>query len=350
MRIALLDRRFGTYGGHNKNNWNVLYGVSGMDARGRENTFSIIDAFGEVMTGPLELGTDYKIVRSYDLIFLRIRAKRELDVVRSIRKICKNSILIGYCDEWVGFKTLTPSSWLTKISRTLDAITCGFGKRYEEMAFQLMGIKNYYHLPYAGPIEYWQKWFKPKEKRENAIAGMWHIRSFLQQGRGNPAHTITLKTLYELQKRHGVDCWFFLNFDGKKLETKIRKTAKKIGLKVELLNHMSNKDFNERMSRAMVFMEEYQCPNYSRATVVSAAVGTPQVGTDMNEPSKICFPDLTVKHGEWNRWLNLGSELLTNDGFWKVQSLSGVKNVSEFSYGAFKKRVETLYNELREKQ
>lgn len=147
-----------------------------------------------------------------------------------------------------------------------------------------------------------------------------------------------------------MECYFFLNFDGHKSKEAIQDYADTLELDVKLLEHMSNTAFHETMADMLFFVEEYQCPSFSRATVVSAAVGTPQLGTDMNEPAIGCFPDLTIKHGDWGRWYELASKLIDDPKFWAEQRDIGVRNCSYYWYPAFKERLMTLYSKLREKR
>jgi hypothetical protein len=307
-----------------------------------------MNTFDEVMTGPLDKHADYNILKDYDLVYLRIRGNDEPNYIKNLRVTCPDSILIGYTDEWVNFRNFPLNTWIYHASLYLDAITCGFGEPHERKAFQMMGIKNYYHLPYAGPIKKWAKWYKPLEEKEFAIAGMWHMRSIKEQGRGDRVHSMTLKIFKEIQNRTGCNCYFFLNFDGHKTLNAIRSYAINLGLKCKFLKHMSNSDFNEKMASVRVFFEEYQCPAYSRATVVSAAVGTPQVGNDMNEPSQGCFPDLTSKFGDWSKNRDDIYRLMTDDKFWIQQSVEGQNNCEYYYYPAYQKRLLDLYNHLKQ--
>jgi len=353
MKTALLDRRFGSHDPRKTaDTWILRHGVDwdNPNQTGQGNTFALIDTFGEVMTGPLEISANYDIIKGYDLIYCRVRGAAAVEALRKLRMTCRDSIIILYSDEWVGFSNFTPNTWLTRASKYVDAVTCGFGPKYEAEAFRQMGINNYWHCPYGSAVNHWRKYGpQPREERENVVAGMWHIRSFMQQGRGDRQHSVTLRVLRALQERHGVDCWFFLNFDGWKLEKAIRNYADGIGLKVELLKHMPNNEFNKRMASAILFFEEYPCPAYSRATVVSAAVGTPQISTDMNEPSLGCFPDLTVDYGDWGRVLHLADKLITDEAFWKEQRDKGLTNVDYYWYPALRTRIMNLYNHLRKK-
>lgn len=357
MKIALLDKRLGTHGGHEANTWRQLKGVDITNNAyfGAENTFAIMEAVGELTGGPLEEGTDYSVLEDYDLIYVRLRGNiygPEDGHLRmeELRKAVPHPIIIAYCDEWVNHIDWTPKTWVGKAAKFADAITCGFGPKYEGKAFRKMGITNYYHLPYAGPVNHWKNWFKPRIKKKFVVAGMWHIRSFLQQGRGDAVHTRTLEIFKYLQNRHDMECWFFLNFDGWKSKELIQESADQRGLKIKLLEHMSNTAFHETMADALIFIEEYPCPSFSRATVVSAAVGTPQIGTDMNEPSIGCFPDLTINYGDWKRWRTLADRLIEDEDFWVEQRDAGFKNCNYYWYPAFKQRLIDLYNELKEKR
>jgi len=355
MKTALLDRRFGTHGGSGKtaNNWLVRRGKLWDNPThiGQGNTFSFIDTFGDVMTGPIEYGTDYSILKDYDLVYLRIRDGSELGPITNLRRTCPEPILIGYCDEWINNYGLTPMSWIAHVAIQLDAITCGFGYPYEKRAFDSMGINNYYHIPYSSDVMHWKKWGpKPLEDKDFLTAGMWHMRSFLAQGRGDRIHGLTMRTMKKLQDKHGIECCFFLNFDGWKLEDSIRSYCNHIGLEIDLLKHMHNYEFNEKLSSCLLFFEEYPCPAHSRATVVSAAVGTPQISTDMNEPSTHCFPDLTVRFGEWGEVEQLANRLITDEEFWTEQRDAGLKNCEYYWYPAFKERIMSLYTELKNKR
>lgn len=346
MKAVLLDRRLGSHGGHDPQRWLIRQSaeIKHKGGKGHENTFAFIDAFGEVMTGSLETVTDYTPIKDYDLIYVRMRQYTGLNGLKKLRNTCKNSIIVLYIDEWVNFINFTPNTWISKASKYVDAVTSGFGAEYEKEAFRNMGVKNYYHLPYAGPTNYWKTWFRPREEKEFAVVGMWHIRSCMQQGRGDRIHSQTLRTLRYLQNKHGIECWFFLNFDGWKAEEEIKKYIGNSDIK--LLRHMPNFAFNEKMASALLFIEEYPCPCFSRGTVVSAAVGTPQVGNDMNEPSTRCFPDLTVKFGNWEEWTNLADRLITDEKFWTEQRDQGFKNVDYYNSHGFKERMLELYKKL----
>lgn len=354
MKVALLDRRFGTSEGVNpdrRNNWSIRHGMPEWYSNysGNGNTFSFMDAFGEIMTGPSESGTDYTPLIDYDLVYIRARGPAEISSTADLNETCPKPVKIVYTDEWINQRSFDTSSWITEISKNVDAVTCGFGEPYEKEAFAQLGIDNYYHCPYGGDIHSWSKWYKPMEEREHAVAGMWHMRSFKEQGRGTKIHRRTLDTLRTLQHKFGVKCYFFLNFDGWKLETEIQQYTNAIGLEVELLKHMPNNEYNEKMASVRLFLEEYPCPAYSRATVVSAAVGTPQVGNDMNEPATGCFPDLTPKYGDWNTWNQLAGRLISDDEFWLEQSEAGRENAWYYYYPAVKERLLALYNKLKDR-
>jgi len=355
MKTALLDRRFGTHGGSGKtaDSWSTRHGID-WDNRsytGQGNTFAFIDAFGEVMTGPIEAGTDYSVLKDYDLVYLRIRGGNELEPITNLRETCPNTILIGYTDEYTGFYGLTPNSWISNISKQLDAMTCGFGQKYEKYVFDLMGVDNYHSCPYASDVQHWKQWGpKPREEKNFEIAGMWHIRSYMAQGRGDRLHTRTMKVFKEIQNKHGIKCSFFLNFDGWKLEEQIRAYCNSIGLEVDLIKHIPNSEFNEKLSSSLLFFEEYPSPAHSRATVVSAAVGTPQLSTELNEPSTHCFPDLTVEYGDWNKIIRLSDKLITDEDFWTEQRDMGLEKCEYYWYPAFKERIMKLYTELKNKR
>ena len=173
------------------------------------------------------------------------------------------------------------------------------------------------------------------------------MRASKEQGRGDKVHSDTIKLMSRLQREFGVKCYFFLNFDGWKMEEAILRYAKRYDLDIKLLKHMNNEEFNDKMASPLLFFEEYPCPAFSRATVVSAAVGTPQISTDMNEPSTMCFPDLTVPHGDMKKVYQLAKRLITDKDFWQEQSDAGVKNCEYYYYPALKERILNLYNKLR---
>ena len=156
MKVALLDRRFGTSEGVNpdrRNNWSIRHGMPewfNIGYSGNGNTFSFMDAFQEIMTGPSESGTDYTPLKDYDLVYIRARGADEIESTRVLRETCPDPIIIVYTDEWVNFKWFRPDSWITAISKNVDAVTCGFGEPYEKQAFGLMGVNNYHHCPYGG--------------------------------------------------------------------------------------------------------------------------------------------------------------------------------------------------------
>ena len=351
-KVALLERRFGSHDPrHSKTNWQIRYGVKWYDKDliGQGNTFAFIDAFGEVMTGPLEPDMDYSPVKDYDLIYVRIRAPPCVVGVKQLREQCPDPVIIVYTDELANenIKNLCHGGWLYDASKCVDAITCGFPEKYDRPKFEKMGITNYVFCPYASSVYHWLNWWKDYEDKKNVVSGMWHIRSFMAGGCGDRIHSRTLKIMKYLQTNYDVECRFFLNFDGWKLETQIKKFAESNGLEVELVRHVDNNVFNNMMAESKIFIEEYQCPNYSRATVVSASVGTPQVGTDMNTPSNVLFPETTVPHGDWDGFVERCERLLTDDEFYNDVQAKALKRSSYFYYPRFRGRVLRMYNMIR---
>ena len=352
IKIALLDRRFGSESGNIPNSWIIKKTNSNVSecARG-ENTFALIDAFGETMTGSIEMETEYNDLTEYDAIYMRVRNPvEELNAIKKIRETCPKTVMIAYTDEWVNFNTIEKMQKykFKELSETVDAVVCGFGLNYSQEIFDKLEIKNYYHSPYAGDVGYWKQWYRPYSRKSNYIVGMWHLRSIFGQGRGDVQHETTFKVMNHLQKRFDVDCKFFLNFDGWKYEGIIREKMKELGINCELIKHIPNDaDFNEVLSKARLFIEEYPSPSYSRATVVSACVGTPQISTYLNDPSRVCFPNLTVNYGETEKMYGLGRKLLENEQFNKKQVKIAQTNVEYYNYPQYKNRIIQLVNKLR---
>lgn len=153
-----------------------------------------------------------------------------------------------------------------------------------------------------------------------------------------------------MQDEFGVQCKFFTNFDGRNFISVLKDEIDNQGVDCELIPHVDSSEFRETMSESKVFFEEYLCPSFSRATVVSAAVGTPSISTDMNEPSTGCFPDLTFQYPNKLQALKLGRKLLDDNDFWKQQSKTGYDNSEYYYYPAFKERLMNLYEELLNKR
>jgi len=371
MKVALLDRRFA----HSRQDLPEKFSVKPRikwnepTQNGNENTFAVIDTFDDVLTGPLRQGTDYTILQDYDLIYLRIRELRsrevlklhekgqfvemvEIEPIMDLRKTCPNSIIVGYTDEYVGVSRIDHSmlDGLKKMAQYLDAIVCGFGRDYQADLFSQLGIENYYHLPYAGDVYHWKKYYKPPEEKEYRVSGMWHIRSYSGQGRGDRNHTTTFSIMKKLQDNHGIKCRFYLNFDGWKLEDALRGHISRLGLNCELMQHMGSDEFYNSMASDLIFIEEYPAPAYSRATVVSAAVGTPSISNYLNDPSRVCFPELTVEWDEKNKMVRLAEKLINDKLFYKQQAEAGFNNSEYYYYPAHKERVLELYDILREKK
>ena len=348
IKVALLDRRFGTHGGYDRTHFTVRRGIKlYSDQCGMGNTFSFIDAFGEVMTGPLEMGTDYSILKDYDLVYLRIRNARCAEATKQLRHQCPKPVIVGYSDELANdsLNSITATHWIHTASLNTDVTCSSFPEKYDRPKHERAGVINWRCFPFAGDIHYWKKFYR--EKKESIVAGMFHMRSFLRGGVGDRIHSQTLQLMKRLQDKHGVQCRFFLNFDGHKQLDLIEPYVKKLGLDVELVKHVSNVDFQNMLAECSVFVEEYQCPNNSRATMVSAAVGTPQVGTDMNTASNICFPDTTIIHGEWNDFYVKAEKLLINPTFHRMVQEKALNNSNYYYYDSFRERMMKLYNELK---
>jgi len=357
IKVALLDRRIGEHGGQKKPYWKVLFGKDWKNNQmfGQENTFAFIDAFAEgnkkgVLCGALEVGEDYNKLKDYDLIYLRIRKPVCGEATIQLREQCPKPVIIGYTDELVNTKInahLWKSfKWLEATSRYCDVLTSSFPEKYERPKYEALGVKNWRFCPYAGDVKWWNNYYKPLEEKEHEVSGMYHIRSHLEGGYGDQAHTQTFKAMKNLQDKYDVKCRFFLNFDGWKLIPKMEKVANQLGLEVNLTKHTgSHLAFNQLMAKTKVFMEEYQSPAYSRATLVSAAVGTPQVGTDFNTPSNVCFPDTTATHGDWSSWVGSAERLLTDDRFYKDVQQKGINRMEYFYYNQFRERLMKLYEE-----
>ena len=120
-----------------------------------------------------------------------------------------------------------------------------------------------------------------------------------------------------------------------------------MNLNCEFLTHSHNEEFMDIMSRSKLFIEEYPSPAFSRATPVSAAVGTPSISTYYNEPSTKCFPDLTIDYEEWNTSIDIGSKLLGDKTFWKQQAKYGYDTCNYYWYPAHRDRIIQLVNTLR---
>jgi len=296
------------------------------------------------MTGPLEPDVDYSIVKDYDLIYLRVRGPKDDIGVKQLREQCPNPVIIGYSDELVNenIDRIRPhQGWLYEASKHIDVLTCSFPEKYDRPKFEKLGVTNYEFCPYASSIYSWLGWWKDYEDKKPIVSGMWHIRSYLAGGCGDRIHSRTLKIMKYLQTKYNVECRFFLNFDGWKMETQIKKFADSNGLNVELVRHVDNNIFNEMLAESKIFIEEYQCPNYSRATVVSASVGTCQVGTDMNTPSNVLFKETTSIHGDWGDFTKKAEKLLTDEQFYRETQAKALYNLSLFYYPELKKRITT---------
>ena len=349
MKVALLDRRYGTHGGHSPNNWVIRNASPDLGDIGRgENTYSIIDAFGSVMSGSVENGSNFNDLTEYDAIIMRVRYPiGETPHIRRLREACPKPKLIAYTDEWVNYKTEDlHKHGFKELSENVDAIVCGFGKEYQQEIFEGMGITNYHHLAYGGDVSFWKKFYRPFSKKSNYIVGMWHLRSIIGQGAGDLRHTDTFDALQHICKENGVKAKFFLNYDGAKHINFIRDYLNRISFDCELIKHVSNTEFNEIMSKAKLFYEEYPTPAYSRATVVSACVGTPSISNYLNDPSRICFPDLTVENKDIDGVKRLGDKLLSDKIFWKDQAKQGRNNVEYYNYHALKDRIIQLVNTI----
>jgi len=348
VKVALLDRRFGTHGGHDRTYWLVRKGVEwyNKDQTGSGNTFAFIDTFGDVMTGPLESGTDYRILQDYDLAFLRARGYDCMLATKQLRETCPNLVIICYTDELVNesINDIRPRrGWIYEISQYVDRVVCSFPAKYDKPKFDKLGATNYEYCPYAGDVHHWKQWYT--ETKQNIVAGMFHLRSFMRGGCGTYEHQTTFGILRRLQKKYGVKIRFFLNFDGHKAVPRIRQFVG--DLNVELVQHVHSPAFNTMLAETKVFIEEYQAPNYARSTVVSACVGTPQVGTDMNTPSNVLFPETTVPHGDWDGFVERCERLLTDDEFYKDVQAKALKRSSYFYYPRFRGRVLRMYNMIR---
>ena len=348
LKVALLERRFGSHDPrHSKNEWRIRSGVEwyNNDQVGQGNTFAFIDAFGDVMTGPLESGSDYSVVKDYDLLYVRLRDHNCAKEVKQLRETCPNPVIIAYSDELVGSHINDlryHDSWMYDASLYVDVLTSSFPAKYDRPKHEKLGITNWQHLPYAGDVNHWKQWYN--SNKHNIVAGMWHIRSFMRGGCGTPEHQQTFDIMRQLRNRFGVELRFFLNFDGHKVVPRIRKY---IGnLEVELVPHMNNPEFNTLLAETKVFLEEYQCPNYARSTVVSACVGTPQVGTDMNTPSNILFPETTVTHNDWGGFIARCERLLTDQQFYNDVQARALKRSSYFYYPRFRGRILRMYNKI----
>jgi len=350
LKVALIDRRNGVHGGNTPNNWNIRkWANTTGNLQGGENTYALIAAFGEVMMGMCEAGTDFQPLTEYDIIYMRMRnPNEELPHIKRMRETCPKPKIIIYTDEWVNFKTedLAKKQKWKEVADTVDAITCGFGKKYTEEIFKGLDINNFYHLPYAGDVRFWKTKYKPYSKKGNYITGMWHLRSFFGQGTGDLKHTDTFNVLQHLCKTHGVGAKFFLNFDGRKHVNHIREYLNKISFKCELITHVSNAEFDEIMSKSLLFYEEYPTPAYSRATVVSACVGTPSISNYLNDPSRVCFPELTVNNKDINAVKRIGDKLLSDAGYWKEQAKYGREAVEYYNYPAYRDRIIQLVDTL----
>jgi len=356
MKMALIERRFGTHDPRNtKDNWKIKRGVPwyNPDYSGNGNTFSFIDAFGEVMTGPLEDGVNYSIVKDYDLLYVRLRGPKCAEAVKQLREQCPTPVIIAYTDELVNNSIndlCFRKSWIYDASLHVDVVTSSFPEKYERPKHEKIGLTNWEYCPYGSDVMSWRKWYKPLKEKDFIVAGMWHIRSYMRGGVGTREHIESLEILDDMQKQFGVKCRFFLNFDGHKVEQLIERYAENIALDVELIRHVPNNEFYEMLSKTKVFFEEYQCPCYSRATVVSASVGTPQVGTDMNTPSNVCFPDTTVTHGDWSGFREKIKLLLSDDKFYVATQEKALLMSKYFYYPSLKERLMKLYNECLEKR
>lgn len=360
LKVCLLDRRFGKHGGSGKTKpyWVKKHGKDWKNKQhfGQENTFAFVDAFDTndgVLCGAIEKGEDYTRLKDFDILYLRIRGPEGVVAIKRMREQCHRPVIIGYCDELVNWR-IPPDfnhvQWIAEVSKYVDVLTSSFPEKYERPKHEALGITNWEFCPYAGDVLWWRNYYQEQKERE--ISGMWHIRSFMRGGFGDVLHSQTFKTMKYLQDEYNVKCRFFLNFDGWKSLPLIEPYVKHLGLEVELTKHTGSQDiFNKLMANTRVFMEEYQSPAYSRATVVSAAVGTPQVGTDMNTPSNILFPELTVQHGDWDGFREKVELLLTNDSFYRDIQAKGLYRTSYFYYEQFKERILKLYekclNELR---
>jgi len=349
MKTALLDRRFGTHDSRNTiDNWKVKKGAEWYSEQtGQGNTYAFIDAFGEVMVGPLEKGANYSILKDYDLIYARLRASPCAEAIKQLREECPDPVIIGYSDELVNanINYLGGYTWLCEASKHMDVLTSSFPEKYERPKHEKLGIKNWMFCPYGSSVNSWKRYYN--EDKKNMVAGMWHIRSFMRGGCGDKIHSRTFQIMKNLQDEYGVECIFFLNFDGWKLIPQITPYVEGIGLEVELVKHLPNSEFNARLAECKVFMEEYQCPNYSRATVVSASVGTPQVGTDMNTPSNVLFPDTTSIHNDWETYQKMAERLLTDKQFYKRVQTQSLNNSEYFYYNKLKERILKLYRKYK---
>jgi len=341
MRTALLDRRFGTHGGHPKNSWKEETLSKGL---GSGNSFTFIDAFSPSMTGSLEVGVDYSPLVDYDLVYMRVRDGNCVKAMKELMEQCPNLVIIAYSDELSNYNInkMDGASWLYEASFYCDVMTSGFPKKYDRSKHERLGILNWVFCPFGGYVEEWQKLSK-KRNVKNLVSGMLHLRSFMDGGSGDKIHSRTFKVMKKLQDKHGVDCRFFLNFDGHKLLPEIEPYIKKLGLNVELVKFVPNAQFYRMLGESKVFMEEFQCPNCSRASMVAGAMGVAHVGTDMNTPSNICFPDTTVEHGDWEAFYRVAEKLLIDNGFRKTVEDRAILNSYYFGFEAFKSRLIKLY-------
>jgi hypothetical protein len=344
LKVALLDRRFGTHGGKPKNTWKLA-----VNQTGEGNTFAYLGAFSRVMTGSIERGTDYSILKDYDLVVLRVRdPKNELVPIQDLRNNT-SAVILAYCDEWVNYDNEQMIiQKFPELSETVNAVICGFGKHYQEDAFKDIGVTNFHSLPYASDIDVWRKYFTPLERRKgNYITGMYHIRSHIGRGKGDKIHTKTLDALAWAQREYSVECKMFLNYDGHCVLNDMEQYASRIGLRCEFLPHMHNDEFYKIMSQSMLFIEEYPTPAHSRATVVAACTGTPQISTYYNEPSRLCYPDSTIHYDDWNEYKYHVDRLLTDDDYWTYISDMAFVLSHHYSYWALKDRVIELYDRLK---
>lgn len=351
MKVALLDRRFGTHDERNTiENWKIKKGIEWYtNQSGQGNTYAFIDAFGKVTTGPLEVGADYSRLKDFDLLYLRIRSSPCAKATKQLRETCSKPVIIGYSDELVGanINNMSGYEWLREASEHVDVMTSSFPEKYDRPKHEGLGIKNWMFCPYGSDVYHWNEWAKPLSEKKNIVSGMWHIRSFMRGGYGDRLHSRTFLVMKSLQEKFGVECRFFLNFDGWKQESKIREYTNSLRLNVELVKHVPNSQFNSMLAESKIFMEEYQCPNYSRATVVSASVGTPQIGTDMNTPSNKLFPEVTTTHGDWDIFLQFAERLLVDKQFYLDVQRKGLERTEYFYYPALRERILKLYNKYK---
>lgn len=354
-----MDRRFGTQAGIPPERWfHIRRGAEyyNWDYSGSGNTFSFVDAFGEVMAAPLQAGVDFSQLKDYDLLYLRVRDHDCAKAVKELRKQCPEPVIISYSDELANArmpdKSHNPTplwryygEWLPVVAKNSDRLVSSFPDKYDRPKHEALGITNWESCPFAGDIYGWSKYREMNIEKKNVISGMFHLRSYMEGGYGDRKHSMTLNAMRKIQNRHGVECWFFLNFDGHKVLPILKDYASRIGLEVKFIEHQPNNVFETMMAQSKVFIEEHLDPCFSRASEVACGVGTPQVGCDLNTVSNICFPETTVELGQWDKLAGLVSRLLTDKDFYEhVRESSLELGMDNLYYPAFRDRMIKLYN------